>query len=194
MNLFFRSKLYLHFQVWQCKSEVKRTQMCRKYKQKWWLSINLQRNRTRFISLKRVYSPNSRLVVHTVYLKYRRAKFRMSRNWILILKKNKEIREMICLSGNLCSHSFFFACNVREVEVTKNFELLWEKWSYPLYSFLLWKALFLSQEITGADHKAFNNHMIGWNKLPNTPWAGVSTLRHTCVVGFQINLFTLADR
>lgn len=113
MNLFFLSTLYLHFQVWQYKREVKRSQMCRKYKQKWWLSINLQRNRTRFISLKQVYRPNSRLVIHTVHLKYRRAKFRMSRNWILILKKNKEIREMICLSGNFCSHSFFFACNVK---------------------------------------------------------------------------------
>ena len=81
--------------------------------EKWWLSINLQRNRTRFISLKLVYSPNSRLVIHTVHLKYRRAKFWLSLNWILILNKNKEIREMICLSGNFCSHSFFFACNVK---------------------------------------------------------------------------------
>ena len=66
VNLFFLSKLFLHFQVTQCKSEVKRTPMCRKYKQKWWLSNNLQRNRTRFISSKQVYSPNSRLVIHTV--------------------------------------------------------------------------------------------------------------------------------
>lgn len=45
----------------------------------------------------------------------------------------------------------------------QNFELLWKKYPYPPYSFLLWKALFLSQEITGADHEVFNSDMISWN-------------------------------
>lgn len=87
----FPVQAFLHFQVTQCKSDVKRTQMCQ-YRQKWRLSNNLQRNHTRFISSKQVYSPNSRLSIHSIWdpfnvfeTIYPRAKFRMDRNWTLVI-------------------------------------------------------------------------------------------------------------